>query len=210
MVIAQIVRAHRREILFLVAGVFAGYIIFHPYAMLANLLLGVYRYGDIHFTRDELLHVLQSGYHPEMLPMSLSFALFGGAIGLLSGILIGKRRKLREAELDNLMKKTAVETLQRIMITLSHYLLNANTVIGGNARRRKKYTAAEDFVVLLDVIDEESRKIEAVVNALRRITDLKTADYTAEGQGLMIDIAKELDELIASGKETQGVAKDSL
>ncbi len=32
--------------------------------------------------------------------------------------------------------------------------------------------------------------------ALKKITDIKTADYTSEGHGLMLDITKDIDALL--------------
>ncbi len=58
--------------------------------------------------------------------MAVDFALFGGIIGLLIGIVMDRKKKLYAVELQNEKKKVALETLKTLMITLSHYLLNAN------------------------------------------------------------------------------------
>ncbi|MCL5022418.1 MAG: hypothetical protein M1497_03465 [Nitrospirae bacterium] len=89
-------------------------------------------------------------------------------------------------------KKIAVETLHRLMVTLSHYLLNANTIIGGMAGRCKR-TAPEKDILCSAVILEEAKRIDAVVKALKELTEIKTADYTAKGKALMIDVAGQLE-----------------
>ena len=129
------------------------------------------------------------------------FCLFGGLIGLLSGMVVHRQKMLHAAESEIEKKKVAMETLQRLMITLSHHLLNANAVIGGMAHRCKKKSAQEQREEYLDIIEKEARRIDAVVRALRKITEIKTADYTSEGHGLMIDISKEIEELLGKTEE---------
>ncbi|MBI5099809.1 MAG: hypothetical protein HZB30_11285 [Nitrospirae bacterium] len=51
------------------------------------------------------------------------------------------------------------------------------------------------------VISEQAKKIDAVMSALKRITEIKTAKYTAEGYALMIDISKEIEELLSKDRE---------
>jgi len=93
--------------------------------------------------------------------------------------------------------RDAVETLRRLMITLSHHLLNANTVIGATAHRSKRHATDAGLIESLDLISEEAAKIDAVIGALKKITEIKTADYTSGGKDLMIDISKEIEENLA-------------
>jgi delta-aminolevulinic acid dehydratase/porphobilinogen synthase len=80
------------------------------------------------------------------------------------------------------------------MVTLSHYLLNANVVIGGEVRHSRKSELTEDVLASLEVIEQQAKKIDSVIQALRKITAIKTANYTSEGHDLMIDITEEIDE----------------
>jgi hypothetical protein len=64
-------------------------------------------------------------FHPMMLPIVVSFALFGGTIGFLIGILIDRKNRLVSAEHENEKKKIALDTLKEVMVTLAHHLLNA-------------------------------------------------------------------------------------
>lgn len=129
-----------------------------------------------------------------MFSMSIAFAFLGSLNGLFIAIIVDKKKRLYAAEAENEKKKVALETLQRLMITLSHYLLNANTVIAGMALRCLKYNSAEDMKDSIDIIEEQAKKIEAIIMTLKKITEIKIADYTSHGKGLMIDITKEIEE----------------
>ena len=87
------------------------------------------------------------------------------------------------------------------MVTLSHYLLNANTVIGGMARRSRQNEA--NVQASLDIIEEETKKIDAVIRSLKEITEIRTADYTTTGKDLMIDIAKNIEEHLKKSEENR-------
>lgn len=147
----------------------------------------------------------------EMTFMALAFAVFGAGVGLLTGALSERKRRLFEAEMENEKRKTAVETLRRLMITLSHHLLNANTIIGATAHRSIRHTTDAGLIESLDLIREEAAKIDAVIGALKRITEIKTADYTSKGKDLMIDISKEIEENLAGNgpglKENRAINK---
>jgi len=69
---------------------------------------------------------------------------------------LNRRQRLFAAELENEKRKTALETLHRLMVTLSHYLLNANTVIGGMVRRSRRNEA--DVRASLDAIEKRPKR----------------------------------------------------
>lgn len=188
---------HRLQITFLILGVIAGFLLFHPYTMLVYYLMNIHDHevGGVNFEWEHLIDTLRSTFNRMMLPMAASFAFFGGIIGLLLGILIDRRRKLEE-------KRVALETLRRLMVTLSHYLLNANTIIGGMARRCKRIASNED-IPCPEVIGEQAKKIDAVLKALKEVTEIKIADYTTEGKALMIDITREIEELLKDQEKHQ-------
>jgi len=116
-----------------------------------------------------------------------------------------EKRRLRMVELETENKRIAVETLHQLMVTLSHYLLNADTIIGGMVRRCERLDSQEAVHSSLQVIEEQARKIEIVITALNRLSRVKTAPYTAESDTLMIDVAKEIDEALRNTRET-GIA----
>ena len=184
-------KRYHRHLTYSIIGAFIGYIIFHPYAMAIDFFLG-YKM-DIYSWKD-IIHTFFVTLTPQMFPMSVAFAFLGSLNGLFVAIIVDKKKRLYAAEAENEKKKVALETLQRLMITLSHYLLNANTITAGMARRCLKYNSAEDMKDSIDIIEEQAKKIEAVIMALKKITDIKIADYTSHGKGLMIDITQEIEE----------------
>lgn len=188
-------KKHYRKAFYAIAGALAGYLIVHPYTMIILYLTGT-GHSDTHW-RD----VLPGTFDRQMLPMASAFMLFSGFIGFMTGVIIDKKKKLHEAISENEKKKVALETLRRLMVTLSHYLLNANTVIGGTAHRCIKHDSREDILASIQVIENEAKKVEAVIKALKKITEIKIADYTSGGRGLMIDIAGEIEELLGKPEE---------
>jgi len=185
-------------IAFLVAGAIVGFLVFHPYTMFVYSLVDMpgHEGQTVPLQWNNLFTIARTTFAPTMLPMAISFVSLSGIIGLLIGILIDKKRRLDQ-------KKIALETLNRLMITLSHHLLNANTVIGGMARHCKRNESNNDILCSLGVIEEQARKIDAVIIALKEITEIKTADYTTKGKAMMIDITREIEELL-TGQEKKG------
>ncbi len=107
-----------------------------------------------------------------------------------------ERQRLRVAQLESERKTIAVETLHQLMVTLSHYLLNANTIIGGMARRCERVKSEDERLPALKNIGKQAKRMEVVITALRKVTEIRTADYTREGHVRMIDLKKEIDEAL--------------
>lgn len=182
---------------------FAGYLLFHPYTMLVYALMHMHSKEELHLHWRESSADAIASFEPMMLPMAISFAVFGGVIGLLIGILIDRKKRLDVAEHETEKKKIALGTMNKLMVTLSHYLLNANMIIGGKVRHCRKATSNDDILDALMHIEGQARKIDAVVAALRKLTEIKTAHYTASGQTTMIDIAQEIEEQLKRAKGKQ-------
>jgi hypothetical protein len=189
-----------RKAIFFAAGAVFGHLLIHPYAMVAYSLMDMQREGRLSVDMDRVFSAARSIFDPVMLPMTIAFSVLCGFIALLLGALYDRNMRLHEAMIENERKKASLETLHRLMVTLSHYLLNSNTVIGGMIRHCRKHDSKEEIVSSLAAIKKEARKIDAVMTALRKVTDIRTADYTSEGHGLMIDVEKEISEIM-NGKE---------
>jgi len=190
----KLMRKFRSEIVFTSIGIIVGYLMFHPYTMLISFFMSDHpgNTGSLYMNEKGISTLIRTTFKPGMFPMAVSFAFFGGVTGLLIGIITDRRKRLYAAELENEKKKTALETLHRLMVTLSHYLLNANTVIGGMVRRSRRDEAAVQ--ASLDIIEEEAKKIDAVIRSLKETTEIRTADYTTSGKDLMIDITRNIEE----------------
>jgi signal transduction histidine kinase len=191
----SIVVLNRRSIKSCLFGALAGYLILHPYVMIVNYVTES-GYGNM-----GIKEVLVMAFHHMTLSMAIPFILFGGLLGLMIDGVLDRQSRLSAIEAENQRKRAEIETLQRLMITISHYLLNANAVIGGMSVRCRKLNPVEEFSDYLNIIETEARKIDAVIKALRKLTEIKTADYTSEGRGLMIDITKELEEMLRKIEE---------
>lgn len=114
--------------------------------------------------------------------------------------MMDRLQKAFKAEYENERKKVAIETLKRLMVTLSHYLLNANMIIGGEVRHAQKLKSNKDTLISLESIMEQAKKIDAVIGSLKKITEIKTTDYTTKGHGLMIDITQEMEAELSKVK----------
>jgi PAS domain S-box-containing protein len=112
-----------------------------------------------------------------------------------------EKQRLRTADLENERKTIALETLHQLMVTLSHYLLNANAIIGGMVRRSERHNAENERLSSLKAIKEQTMRTEAVIGALKRVAEIKTADYDRESHVLMIDVRKEIEESLAAAKK---------
>lgn len=190
-------RAYRTQLLFMIAGSFLGYLVLHPYSMLVSTLLHLNQDGAVHVRWQDVSARALALPEPMMLPMAGAFAVLGGVIGLLTGTLIARTRRLYAAELIHERRRLALDIIRGLVVTLSHYLLNANMIIGGKVRRCQRLTADQDIRSSLAVIEEQGRKIDAVIRALRRATEVKLIDYTADGTVSMVDITRELEQELA-------------
>jgi predicted histidine transporter YuiF (NhaC family) len=189
---------YRAHIFSSITGAVIGYFVFHPYTMTMSYLMRVYEGGEIYWNWRNLFDIFLMNFKPSMLPMASAFAFFGCIIGLLTGVIVERKKSSYELAHENEKKKVALETLRRLMVTLSHYLLNANVVIGGEVRRARKIVTDKGTLASLEVLEKEAKKIDSVIRALRQVTEIKTANYTSEGHGLMIDITKEIEEQLKS------------
>lgn len=196
-------KRHFIKIASFAAGMLVGYIMLHPFTMVTYALLHIHPEGQTHVHWSELGLKAITSFEPAMAPMAIAFSFFGGTIGLLIGILFEKRKRLIVAEHENEKRTLAVATLQKLMVTLSHYLLNANMIIGGKVRRCKRSVSNQDTLEDLKVVEDQAKKIDAVITSLRNLTEIKTVNYSSDGRTTMIDIAEQIEaELTQQEKRT--------
>ncbi|HEY3277928.1 MAG TPA: hypothetical protein VGJ94_15020 [Syntrophorhabdaceae bacterium] len=201
-----VLKRYRVQLISLLVGAGAGYILAHPYTMLIYAWAHAHQAGAGSFSVGRLSAAAFTIFQPVMLPMALSFALIGAIVGFLAGTVVDKKRRLYVAERETERRRAAFETLHQLMVTLSHYLLNANTIIGGMVRHcQRRGGLDKDLLHALETINEQAIKVEAVVRALQKVEEIKTASYTADSTIVMLDVTKELEsELAGKGPEERG------
>lgn len=196
--------AHNSRILlvwFTLGGMILGYFLVHPFAMLVYVLDPQHPHASL----DLALwgRQVRMSFSPEMLAMGLAFILMGG----LTGFILGAWRRQRElwmaAELESQRRQAALETLKDLMVTLAHYIRNANLVIGGFSARLGKDPDTPEIKEQLGLIHHASREIDAVLRALENLTEVSAVQYIREGQARMIDLKRELEAHLA-GSRTAG------
>jgi hypothetical protein len=192
---------YRLQTICALVGMVGGYLLLHPYAMLVYTLHSPLRDGSVKIFNLDLMLRHIAGSQPLMLSMAVSFTVFGGLIGALIGLLLTRRERLRAVEQENEKKRVALETLKEVMVTLSHHLLNANMIIGCKVRHCRKVASNESILAALGIIEEQGRKIDAVIAALRKVTDIKIVGYTSNGTVQMIDISREIEEVLERFKK---------
>ncbi len=200
----DLLKKHRLEGACTIAGIFLGYLVIHPFSGIVYMLMHLHQSNDFHLHWQNIISTgALEAFKPVMLPMAVAFATLGGVIGLLAGIIAARREKLREVKLAREKKKIALATMKKLMVTLSHYLLNANMIIGGKVRHIRRQASDQDVIASLAVIEEQGRKIDSIIDALKKVTEIKTSDYTADGTIAMIDISKELEEQLSLSHATR-------
>jgi signal transduction histidine kinase len=182
---------YRRLIWFTLAGIVGGYLLMHPFAMLAYVLGPQDSTPPLEYSLWG--HQVHLAFSPEMLVMGGAFAFIGGVSGFCLGIWSLQKERWLAEKLESERRLAALETLRDLMVTLAHYIRNSNMVIGGFSSHLLKHIADVNFAHKLQMVQQASREIEAVVNSLQNLTEISTVQYATEGQARMIDLKKELE-----------------
>jgi signal transduction histidine kinase len=185
-----------RIIWFTLAGMLVGYLLFHPFAMLASILGPRLTYVPRDFPLWS--HHLRISFGPEMLVMGGAFAFMGGLAGFFFGIWYYQKEKLTAERLEFQRRRVALETLQELMVTLAHHIRNANVVIGGFSSRMLKKLPDPEVQRQLLLIQRASREIEAVIASLESLSKIDRARYVGEWESTMIDLKQELEARLAA------------
>lgn len=185
------------KILFFLAGALAGYLVLHPYVMLVDTLMQTKQEtgSSVHLEGAE--PDVQPAFHPSMLPMAIPFVFLSSIIGFMAGAAIDRSRHLQALELEHEKSETALETVKSLVETLSHHLLNANMIIGGKLRHCRRATTDGDLLASLDVIEEQGRRIDAVIGALRKASEIRLVKDLG-GRISVLDISKEVEALLGA------------
>jgi signal transduction histidine kinase len=196
---------YRRIIWPILAGMAVGFFVIQPLNVLVYNLAPKIRLAlhEISFWKRLLEMMLDS----TSLFMGLMFAVFGGLTGHFLGSWLYQRDRLAAEEMESARRLAALETLKELMVTLAHYIRNANMVIGGFSDHLLRHLPAPQYQEHLHLIRQSSRQIDAVIDSLQNLTEISITQYIAGGACNMIDLKKELDERLATAIE--GPEKDA-
>lgn len=184
-----------RMVLCPVLGGLGGFVLLHPYVMFLDsagaLPLHSAPTPSGGWSAQAFLALEYS-----MLPMAAPFALFGAAFGLLFGVYLHRAQMLHLLRMDQEKDAAALETVKALTATLSHYLLNANMIIGGQARHCRRLAPGPAILESLLVIEEQGRIIDAAVGALRELARVVILREST-GRTPMIELAREMEERLS-------------
>ncbi|WP_027191444.1 hypothetical protein [Fundidesulfovibrio putealis] len=180
-----------RPLLGALAGSLTGYALLHPYVMFL-LSLGAIpgHLSPLAPGNWSLQAILALEY--AMIPMAAPLALFGAAFGFLAGSYLNRANRIQQLLLTQEKDSAALDTVKVLTATLSHYLLNANMIIGGQVRHCRRYTPPSEIMESLRIIEEQGLIIDAAVGALRELARI-VVSHESSGQVPMIDLARELE-----------------
>jgi signal transduction histidine kinase len=192
---------------FILAGMGVGILLIHPVARLA------YTMGHLHpgtpLSIPLVLDELRRAFGPDLIPVGLAFAGLGGAVGWLMGAWYLQKEKLAAEQMECLRSLTALETLKELMVTLAHYIRNANMVVGGFSAHLLKCIPDPECQEQLHLIQQAAQEIDAVITSLQNLSEINTVEYTASSHELMIDLKKDIEARLAKMQAAQAPKNDS-
>jgi len=184
-----------RVVWFTLGGIAVGILLIHPVAMLAYTMKHYQAPGPINLT--SWLHIMRLAFGPGVVHMGLLFALLGGASGFILGSWFVQKKRLLAETIESQRNLAALETLRELMVTLAHYIRNANMVVGGFSGRVLKQCPDPELQEEVHLIHEASQEIDAVINSLQNLTEISTVEYTESSHELIIDLKKNLEARLA-------------
>jgi signal transduction histidine kinase len=190
-----------RLTLFTLAGMLGGYLLMHPFAMLAYVLGPHHPHASVNFFL--LGGQLYTAFGYEMLAMGLAFAFMGGVAGFGLGAWYLQKESLAQERLESQGRQVALDTLRELMVTLAHHIRNANMVIGGFSKHLQKHISDPELLRQTDMIHRASHQIDDVIVSLENITKMEHAKYIANWHTEMIDLQKQLEERLQAQKEAR-------
>jgi signal transduction histidine kinase len=180
-----------RLLLFTLAGMVMGYLLMHPFAMLAYILGPHHPHGswDVSLWARQV----HGAFSPEMLVMGLAFSLMGGAAGFGLGAWHLQKERLAQEQLETQRRQTALNTVRELMVTLAHHIRNANLVIGGFSQHLQKHISDPELRRQLELIHRASHEIDEVIASLENLSQIDQVKYIDSWRTEMIDLKKELE-----------------
>jgi signal transduction histidine kinase len=188
---------------FTLAGMVVGYLLVHPFAMLAYSLGP--RLPQLPMDFSFWGFHLRTSFGPEMLIMGVAFAFMGGAAGLCLGLWYVQKERWVAENLESQRRLAAMETLRELMVTLAHHIRNANVVIGGFSARILKNTEDPEMQRQLKLVQQASQEIEAVIASLESLSKIDRTHYIDAWETKMIDLSQELTSRLAALESSRDI-----
>lgn len=132
--------------------------------------------------------------------MGAVFAVFGGITGLGFGMWLHQRDRLMAEQLESARRLTALETLKELMVTLAHYIRNANMIIGGFSNNLAHHVSDPHQKEHAKLIHQASKEIDSVINSLQNLTEISVTQYVTSGAAQMIDLKEELEKYLEAAE----------
>jgi signal transduction histidine kinase len=189
---------HGKIVWFTLAGVAVGILLVHPVAMLAYTL--EHHPSSVPLSLPFLLHQMGRAFGPYLIRIGLVFAFLGGVSGWIVGSWFLEKKRLETERIEHLRSITALETLKELMVTLAHYIRNANMVVGGFSARLIKCIPEPELQEELRLIQQASQEIDVVIASLQELTEISTIKYTDSSHERMIDLKKDLEARLAKAQ----------
>lgn len=188
--------AHRRILWPTLGGMALGFFVIQPLIVLVYNLAPKTRlaFHDLSFWK----RLLEMSLDPTSIFMGLAFSLLAGGTGFWFGSWLYQRDRLMAEQMESARRLAALDTLQALMVTLAHYIRNANLVIGGFSDQLRRHAADPKEKEHLELVHQASREIDAVIDSLQSLTQISATQYIVGGTARMIDLKKELDQRLAA------------
>jgi len=182
----------RRLIGPILVGMFIGFFVIQPLNILVFNLAPQIRleFHNISFWK----RLLDMSTDSTSLFMGLFYAFIGGITGLWFGMWLYQKDCLQAEQIESARRLTALDTLHELMVTLAHYIRNANMVIGGFSSNLTHHLDDGQQKEQAELIRQASQKIDTVINSLENLTEISVTQYTTSGTARMIDLKQELDK----------------
>lgn len=176
----------------MLAGMALGYLLAHPFAMLAYMLRPQHPAATMDLSLWE--RQVKLAFSSEMLVMGGAFAFMGGVAGLCLGAWHLQRMASQR-------RQAALETLRELMVTLAHYIRNANQVIGGFSAHLQKHIDQPELLRQLRLVHQASHEIDQVVNSLESLTEINQSRYIGPWETRMIDLKQDLESRLGGRRK---------
>ncbi len=181
-------------------GAAAGLLLLHPYVMaVLSLAPGMHQN---HVTPPGLRSFLALIFSPSMLPMTAAFVIFASVMGLLAGMVVERERRLEKFRQERERQKAVMEAVHRLIMVLSHHIINSALAIGAGAKALSRAGSNEERGQALKEIEGRIERIEAVMRTMQEMEFQEVLHGQENGYEGVIRTSRWIEERMGGGKLT--------